>query len=94
MILEEIRLLKRELIPESLLSRTKEQLKGNYILASENTSSRMISAGKQLLLYDRILTETDIINMVDAIDMRSVKRVIEKVFDFSQIASMAVVPEA
>lgn len=94
MILEEIRVLKRELIPESLLSRTKEQLKGNYILASENTSSRMISAGKQLLLYDRILTETDIINMVDAIDMRSVEKVIEKVFDFSQIASMAVVPES
>lgn len=72
------------------LSKTKEQLKGNYILGLESTSSRMNSIGKSLLLLDKIYTPEEVLKKIDDISIETTKQIIDKVFDLEKI-SMAVV---
>ncbi|MGL4731652.1 MAG: M16 family metallopeptidase [Clostridium sp.] len=67
-------------IDETKLMKTKEQLKGNYILGLESTSSRMFSNGKSVLFLNKINTPTDVLNKIDKINMESVYRVIEGIF--------------
>ncbi|GAA0124288.1 MULTISPECIES: pitrilysin family protein [Clostridium] len=67
-------------IDNNKLAKTKEQLKGNYILGLESTSSRMFSNGKSVMFQNKINTPMDVIKKIDKIDMDSVERVLEKTF--------------
>ena len=82
--------LKKKGILEDELTKTKEQLKGNYILGLESTSSRMNNIGKSLLLLGKIFTQEEVLNKIDEIDMESVENIIEQVFNVDRV-SMAVV---
>lgn len=85
--LEALKLIKSEIndftlleVSEDKLSIFKEQMKGNYILALESTSSRMFSNGKSLLFHNKINTPQDIIAKIDKIDLQSLKIVMDKTF--------------
>lgn len=67
-------------ISKEKLYKTKEQLKGNYILGLESTSSRMFSNGKAVLFLNKINTPQDVIKKIDKIDMESIDRVMENTF--------------
>ncbi|MGV8144945.1 MAG: M16 family metallopeptidase [Alkaliphilus sp.] len=77
-------------ITDDELNKTKEQLKGNYILGLESTSSRMSSIGKSELLLNRIFTPKEIIKNIDNIDMNSVNQIINKIIDLDNFASVVV----
>jgi predicted Zn-dependent peptidase len=77
-------------VTESELRKTKEQLKANYILGLESTSSRMNSMGKSLLLLNQVKTQEEILEKLDAVSLDSIKEIIDRVFDFHKM-SMAVV---
>lgn len=62
-----------------------EQLKGNYMLGLESTSSRMISLGKSLILLDRIITPDKVIKKLDSVNLDSINRVAKEVFDMSKV---------
>ena len=62
------------------LEKSKEQLKGNYILGLESTSSRMFSNGKSVLFLNKINTPSDVIEKIDKINMDSVERVKDLTF--------------
>lgn len=62
------------------LLKLKEQLKGNYILGLESTSSRMFSNGKSMLFLNRVNTPEDIIKKIDNITIEKLNDVIEKTF--------------
>ncbi len=80
LICEEIQLLKKHKIIEDEVIKAKEQLKGNYILALESTSSRMNNMGKSELLLRKIKTQDEILNQISAITVDSVARIIENIF--------------
>ncbi len=79
-ILNEVNKFSKENITNEKLQKSKEQLKGNYILGLESTSSRMFSNGKSVLFLNKINTPSDVIKKIDKIDMDSVERVKELTF--------------
>ncbi|HEY5560143.1 MAG TPA: pitrilysin family protein [Clostridiaceae bacterium] len=69
------------------INKTKEQIKGNYILGLESTSSRMFSNGKSVLFQNFINTPDILIGKVNKIDKTSIARVIEKTFSLGILNS-------
>ena len=67
-------------IDNERLVKTKEQLKGSYILGLESTSSRMFSNGKSVMFLNKINSPKDVLRKIDEIDMPRVNSVIEKTF--------------
>jgi len=67
-------------ISDEKLRKAKEQLKGNYILGLESTSSRMFSNGKSVLFLNKINTPEEIIKKIDEIDNNKLNLVMEKTF--------------
>jgi len=63
------------------LKNSKEQLKGNFMLSLESTSSRMSRNGKNELLLKRHRSLDEIIQEIDAVSHESINDVIKTVFD-------------
>ena len=93
LILEEVQKLFKNKISKSQLSRTKEQLKSNYIMSLESVASRMNSIGRNLLMLNRVVTADELIQKIDAVDLDAFYNLCEKVFKMDQM-SMAVVGSA
>ncbi|MBB6216529.1 putative Zn-dependent peptidase [Anaerosolibacter carboniphilus] len=90
LINEEICHIKEKGLTEEEFYKSKEQLKGNYILGLESTSSRMTSIGKSELLMNRVYTQKEVLEKIDAVTMEDVYRVTHDIFD-SAYASVALV---
>ncbi|WP_129597034.1 M16 family metallopeptidase [Anaerophilus nitritogenes] len=73
-------------LTEEELQKSKEQLKGNYILGLESTSSRMLSIGKSELFLNKIYSPKEIMQKIDKVSIQDIKRVIDKVFSFDEVA--------
>ena len=58
---DEINQIKKNLISKEELMKSKEQLKGNYVLSMENTFNRMYEMGKSLLVFDRVFSQEEIL---------------------------------
>lgn len=86
----EIKELKRTKITSDQLERTKEQLKSNYILSLESSSSRMSNIGRSMIMLDRVLSPDQILKKIEAIDIDMIYELIDKVLDPQQ-ASLCVV---
>jgi predicted Zn-dependent peptidase len=90
LIIEEINELKKHGIKSDELQKSKEQLKGNYILGLESTSSRMNSMGKSELMMEKIYTPEEILQKIDKVNMDSIKEVINQVFNIEKLSFTAV----
>ncbi|WP_139904573.1 M16 family metallopeptidase [Clostridium thermarum] len=67
-------------IREEKLIKAKEQIKGNYILGLESTSSRMFSNGKAALFQNRINRPDEILKKIDAITTDKLNEVMKVTF--------------
>lgn len=85
LIIDEVNILVEKGISERDIAKSKEQLKGNYILGLESTSSRMNSIGKSEVLLGKILSAQEVLDKIDKIDSENVNVVIEKVFDLNNL---------
>lgn len=86
----EIELLVKKGITQSELSKSKEQLKGNFILGLESTSSRMNSIGKSELLLNKINTPEEVLEKIDNINLENINQVIKNVFKTDRLSLSAV----
>lgn len=77
---KEIRNIKKKLITKEELKKSKEQLKGNYILGMESTFNRMIEIGKSISQLDRIETPEEVIEKIDKVNMYDIERVVNHIF--------------
>ncbi len=66
-------------ITQTELNNCREQLKGNLMLSLESTNSRMSRNGKNELMLGRHFTLDEMISLIDAVSIDSVKRVSEEV---------------
>lgn len=80
LIHKEIDILSSKGITKEELEKSKEQLKGSYILGLESTSSIMNSIGKSELMLGYINTQEDILSKIDDINMEKVNQIIEQIF--------------
>jgi predicted Zn-dependent peptidase len=67
-------------ISDDKLFKAKEQIKGNYILGLESTSSRMFSNGKSMLFLNKINEPKYIMKKIDDIDQMDIDRVMDRTF--------------
>ncbi|KOA20883.1 protease 3 precursor [Clostridium homopropionicum DSM 5847] len=58
----------------------KEQLKGNFILGLESTSSRMFRNGRIALFFDKIIPPEEILNKIDEVNTDKLNYVMENTF--------------
>lgn len=79
-IQEELEAFCKKGITENELYIAKEQLKGNYILGLESTSSRMFSNGKTYMMLNKINKQEDIINKIDSISLERIENVMDSTF--------------
>jgi predicted Zn-dependent peptidase len=80
LIKEEIGKIKKDGLTQAELLKCKEQLKGNYILGLESTSSRMLSIGKSELFLEKIYSQKEVLQKIDNIKMKDIKNVIDQIF--------------
>ncbi len=85
-IVNEIKLIRENSLTKEEIKRSKEQLKGNYILGLESTSSRMMSMGKSQILLNRVNNPKDIINKINNVTNDEIDNIIEGIFDTDKIA--------
>lgn len=90
LIIKELKELETNGLKKKELAKSKEQLKGNYILGLESTSSRMNSIGKSELLLGYINTPDEILKKIDSITQDSVLKVIKEIFDINNM-SMSII---
>lgn len=90
LISNEIQTLKDKGLEEEELVKSKEQLKGGFIIGLEGTSSRMNAIGKSELLLGHILTPDEVLEKVNNITIEDVKRVISRIFDLSKVGFAAI----
>ena len=90
LVMEEIKILIKHGISEEELAKSKEQLKGSYILGLESTSSRMNSLGKSELMLGKVYTPEEVLKKIDEVNNEIVREIIEKVFQMEKM-SIAVV---
>lgn len=81
MVFKEIDLLKRELISKEALYRSKEQLKGNYIIDYESSSARMMALGRSELLLNRIVPLSKGLDNIDTVTLDQIQQVVKIIFD-------------
>jgi predicted Zn-dependent peptidase len=84
LIYDEIRLLLKKGISKQELEKSREQLKGNYILGLESTSSRMNSIGKSELLLGYIDTPEEILEKIGNISMDGINEMIHRIFNLER----------
>lgn len=74
LILDELDDVRAHSISQEEFVRSKEQLKGSYILANESVGARMNSIGKNLLLHDRLRTEEEVVQSIESVTYEQVSR--------------------
>ncbi|SCH06601.1 MULTISPECIES: M16 family metallopeptidase [unclassified Romboutsia] len=84
-IKNEIKDLRENYLTEKEIHESKEQLKGSYLLGLESTGSRMMSMGKSMLLVNKVKTTDEILECINNVNFDSIKKVINKVFDLSNL---------
>ncbi|MDF2885010.1 MAG: putative Zn-dependent peptidase [Clostridiaceae bacterium] len=87
---KEIDLLNKKGISKDELEKSKEQLKGNFILGLESTNSRMNSIGKSELMLGRINTPEEVLEKMDRIKMEDIREVTEAIFNYEKMSISAV----
>lgn len=85
LITEEIDKIKNGGLTSDEVYKSKEQLKGNYILGLESTSSRMSSMGKSELLHGKMYKPKEILKMIDNVHKEDVERIAKEVLDFNKL---------
>ncbi|MCE5234658.1 MAG: insulinase family protein, partial [Eubacteriales bacterium] len=84
MLLELDELLKNGITAEEF-KRSKEQLKGSYMLGQESTSARSNAIGKAELLRGKVYTEQEIMERIERVTMDDVRAILPYVFDRNRI---------
>jgi len=81
LIYDEIRLFLKNGITRQEAEKSKEQLKGSYILGLESTSSRMSGIGKSELLLGKTYTQEEILEKIENVSTERMNYIIRKIFD-------------
>ena len=80
----------KDKVTQTQLDKTREQLKSNFLLSLESTSSRMSGLGRSQLLLKRTLTDDEVVQKLDAVTLDSLYAMAHRIFDLERV-SMCVV---
>ena len=92
LIEDEIRKIKTNPLSDEEIERAKVQLRGNYILSGEGTSSKMQAIGRAALLNRPLRTREEIINRINAVDRSKIYNIMERILDEKTLSVAAAGP--
>ncbi len=72
-------------VTEKELSRAKEQAVTEFVMGLENLSSHASRNGRNLLLYNKEITEDEIINNIRAVTLDDIRETAHEIFDMNRI---------
>lgn len=85
-ILKEMINIKNGNLTQEEFIRAKQQIKGNYILSLESTSSRMSAIGRRELLYNEILSPEEVIEGINNVKIEDVVKVAKELFTIDNLS--------
>lgn len=88
LIRQEMDKLHRENITAAELARSKESLKGQLVLGSESTRSRMTRMGKNIVTNGELLSLNELVERIDAITLDDVARVADMAFSEERVLAL------
>ncbi len=80
-ILHEVREISTNLVTAEELRRSKDHLKGSFVLGLESTSSRMTNLARQELYFKRFFTIDELLDRIEAVEAEEVRRLAREFFD-------------
>lgn len=80
-ILFEMEKMKDSKITVDEFNRAKQQIKSNYILGLESTSSRMSSIGRRELLYNEIVTPDEVVEKINSVQLEDITKISKMIFN-------------
>ena len=80
LVVDEMRGVKRALVPDAELQRAKDHLKGSLMLSLENTASRMSHIARQEIYFDRQVSLDETLQGVERVTAEDVQRVATDMF--------------
>jgi len=89
-MMEEMERIRKEGITKEEFNRSRDQLKGSYLLGMESSSARMNALGKTLLLQKREYSEQETLRRIECVTMDDIERILPVCFDRNN-ASIALV---
>ncbi len=90
LMLEELILVREKGLTKEEFLRSRDQLKGSYILGQEGTSSRMNALGKTALLLDRLYSEEETLRRIEGVTMEDIARIVPYVLDENNLSTVCV----
>lgn len=90
LIMEEIADVKKNPISQKLIDITKEQMISNFIIGTESTLNRMMSAGSSLLVKGRVQTTEEVIAELSKVSAADILQVTDLIFQMDQLSWCAV----
>lgn len=90
-LLEESKSLYQNGITEKELEFAKKQFACSFVLSSENCSSIMSSAGRQLLLLNRVKTDEEILSKIQSVDIAAANRAAQ-LFNPENVSTAIITP--
>ena len=73
--------LREDLLSSRALNWAKKQLLGQMAIASDNGEAQVLSMGKSLMTYGRVISSTETTEMVEAITAEDLRSTAAEVFD-------------
>lgn len=90
---EELRRLESRGISPRELRRTKEQMKGNFLLGLESTTNRMTAIARNELYYGRHETPEDVLRAIDRVTLDEAAEAIARLTAMETFSTMVIEPE-
>lgn len=90
---EEVRKLREEPLPKTEHETNREQLKGNLLMALENTSNRMTRMAKAMMYHGRLLTVSEVVEAIDAVSVKDIQDLAQDLFQPERCAMLVLGPE-
>ncbi|MDR7856219.1 pitrilysin family protein [Tissierella sp.] len=81
----EINDIKKNLITKEELAKSKEQLKGSYVLGMEGTFSRMYEIGKSLSIYNIVESPAEVLEKIEKVNIEDIYNLVNIVFNKEKV---------
>ncbi len=85
-IIKEVHTISTELVLPEEMRRTKDHLKGSFVLGLESTSSRMTNLARQELYFGRFFTIDEMLDRIEAVTAEEVRALAHEFFDPQKFA--------
>ncbi len=86
LVLDELRRLKQEPVPEDELRRAKDNLRGALLLGLESTTSRMVNLARQHLYFGRFYSLEEMAANIERVTAGEIQQTAQGFFDRRQVA--------